>query len=663
MELPSFSRWKQVFKILKKSEKITVLALFILALGSLIFLLSSLYFNYTKIAPASGGIYKEGIKGQPRFINPIYGETNDVDRDLIELIFSGLMSYDKEGGIVKDLVKEYKISEDGKVYEFYLKDNILWHDGKPLTADDVIFTIKTIQNPDYKSPLRTNWLGVETEQISDTAVRFTLKNPYSSFLETCTVKIIPKHIWEDIPLENFTLSPYNLQPIGSGSFKIKSLERTDAGFTKFLNLEANSNYHGKVPFVSKVSFQFFDKKEDLITAFNKGEVDGFSLASLKDYGFLKNKNFFLYSLPLPRYFAVFFNISGRTRVTSEGQKSKIFSEKEVRKALNYAVNKEEIVEKIRSAAPEPEIVQIVESPILPEFFGYQKPSNIYEFNIEKARNLLEKAGFKENEDGIRERTREKKPAFQFKSTLGTGSQGKEVEELQKCLARDLEVYPEGKITGYFGKSTKEAVIRFQKRYVEGIRGTGLVGPKTRAKLNELCLPPSQETLLLQFTLTTVNQSQLIEVAELLKTQWEEIGASVEIEILDISELKPIIKERNYDSLLFGEVLGALPDPFTFWHSSQKNDPGLNLAGYENKEVDKLLKEARETLDENTRKEKYEKFQDILIEDAPSVFLYSPDYLYLVSNKVKGVDTEKIVDPAKRFSNIENWYIQTRRAWK
>ena len=168
---------------------------------------------------------------------------------------------------------------------------------------------------------------------------------------------------------------------------------------------------------------------------------------------------------------------------------------------------------------------------------------------------------------------------------------------------------------------------------------------------------------LQFTLTTVNQPQLIEVAELLKTQWEEIGASVEIEVLDISELKPIIKERNYDSLLFGEVLGALPDPFTFWHSSQKNDPGLNLAGYENKEVDKLLKDARETLDENTRKEKYETFQALLIEDAPCVFLYSPDYLYLISNKVKGVDTEKVVDPAKRFSNIGSWYIQTRRVWK
>ena len=651
MELPSFSRWKQVFKIFKKSEKIIILALFVLALSSLVFLLNSFYLKNTKIAPDFGGTYKEGLKGQPRFINPIYGETNDVDRDLIELIFSGLMAYSKEGEIIKDLAKEYTISEDGKVYEFYLRDNILWHDNKSLTVDDIVFTIKTVQNSDYKSPLRTNWIGVETEKISDNGIRFTLKNPYSSFLEVCTIKIIPKHIWENISPENFTLSPYNLQPVGSGFFKIKSLEQTDAGFIKSLNLESNPRYYGKVPFISEISFQFFNEKEDLIQSFRKGEIDGFSLTSSKDYDLSKTGNFSLYSLPLPRYFAVFFNIP----------KFQTFEEKEIRMALNYAVNKEEIAGEIKDGGTE--IVRVVDSPILPEFFGYQEPSNIYEFNVEEAKNLLETAGFKENENGIRQKTIEKTPAFQFKSTLGTGSQGKEVEELQKCLAKDSEVYPEGEITGYFGKSTKAAVIKFQKRYVKGISGTGLVGPKTRAKLNEFCLPPFQEILLLQFTLTTVNQPQLIEVAELLKTQWEEIGASVEIEALGISELKIIIKERNYDSLLFGEVLGAIPDPFTFWHSSQKNDPGLNLTGYENKDVDKLLKEARETLDESMRKEKYETFQDILIEDAPCIFLYSPDYLYLVSNKVKGIDTEKIIDPAKRFSNIENWYTQTHRTWK
>ncbi len=656
-KFPNFSQWRQVFKILKKSEKIIILALFVLATSSLIFLLVNFYFNHTEIAPATGGIHKEGLVGQPRFINPIYGETNDVDRDLIELIFSGLMSYNKEGQVVKGLVKEYKISEDGKLYEFYLKDNILWHDNKPLTADDVVFTIKTIQNSDYKSSLRTNWVGIEIEKISNIAFSFKLKNPYNSFLENCTVKIIPKHIWENISPENFTLSPYNLRPIGSGPFKFKGLKQTDTGFIKSLSLESNLNHHEKVSFLSDLFFQFFEKEEDLIDAFNRKEINGFSLASLENYNLIKNEEVVFYSFPLPRYFAVFFNI----------QKFKAFSEYDVRKALNYAVNKEEIVEQIGSVLPSIEndvkIVRIVESPVLPEFFNYEKPSKSYEFNIEEAKSLLDKVGFKENENGVREKTSEKKPAFQFKTSLNVGSRGKDVEELQKCLAKDSKIYPEGDITGYFGSLTKAAVIRFKKQYVEGVKGTGLVGSKTRAKLNELCLPATQETLLLQFTLTTVNQPQLVAVASLLKSQWEKLGVSVEIEALDILELKPIIKERNYDSLLFGEVLGTLPDPFPFWHSSQKNDPGLNLSGYENKDVDKLLKEARETLDENLKKEKYEEFQDILIEDAPCVFLYSPDYLYLVSDKIKGINTKKLVNPAKRFSNIENWFIKTKRVWK
>jgi len=116
-------------------------------------------------------------------------------------------------------------------------------------------------------------------------------------------------------------------------------------------------------------------------------------------------------------------------------------------------------------------------------------------------------------------------------------------------------------------------------------------------------------------------------------------------------------------LLFGEVLGQTPDPFPFWHSSQKRDPGLNLAMYENKKCDKLLEEARGSLDEKIRKEKLEEFQGLLIEDVPAVFLYNPDYLYLVSKEIKGLNTKMIVDPSKRFSGIEDWYIKTKRVWK
>jgi len=199
---PKFSQWKQIFKILKKTERTIFIILIFLASGSLAYLAVSLYINTTKVAPAFGGTYTEGLVGQPRFINPIYGETNDVDRTLIGLIYSGIMTYDKDGKIVNDLVEGYQISEDGRVYTFQLKDNLYWQDGISLTIDDIVYTIKTIQSSDYKSPLRANWLDIDIEKISDKTFTLSLQNPYNSFLENCTLKIIPEHIWENILPEN-----------------------------------------------------------------------------------------------------------------------------------------------------------------------------------------------------------------------------------------------------------------------------------------------------------------------------------------------------------------------------------------------------------------------------------------------------------------------------
>ena len=146
---------------------------------------------------------------------------------------------------------------------------------------------------------------------------------------------------------------------------------------------------------------------------------------------------------------------------------------------------------------------------------------------------------------------------------------------------------------------------------------------------------------------------------------EAAGIGITITTYPISQLtQEFIKPRNYEMLLFGEVLGKIPDPFPFWHSSQIKDPGLNLTKYENKKADGLLETARVSLDEATRAQKYRDFQDILIADAPAVFLYRPDYVYFVDKKIGGgVGTEMIVDPSERFANIENWYAKQKRSWR
>lgn len=662
---PSKNQWRQVLKVLGNKEKKVFIGLALIAMASFLFLCFDFYFKATEKKPERYGTYAEGIVGGPRFINPVYSFASDVDRDLSELFFSGLMKYGPDGKTVNDLAKEYTISEDGKIYEFTLKDKLLWSDNKPLNADDVIFTVKTIQDPSYKSPIRASWLGVKAEKVSDSKIRFELKDASAVFLENCTLKIMPKHIWQDITFQNFPLSIYNLKPIGSGPYKLKSLVQDEENNVKSMELSPNQYYYGEGPFLNKISFYFFETENDLIKSAKSGKINGFSLNSLQEYAKLaKNKKFSIHRLSMPRYFALFFNPG------YQGKSVKILSDDKIRQALNYATNKQEIIKSLLLGNGE-----VVDSPVLPDIYGLKNPEKKYEFNPEKAKQLIKDAGYSQKENGNWEKTIKRQPAFQFKSTLRLGSQGTEVTELQKCLANPaaggVDVYPEGEISGYFGEKTKSAVIRFQEKYRADIlepnglkQGNGEVKESTRAKLNQLCSAPAEETATLSFSLTTVEQPFLKEVANLIKKQWEAIGVKVEVKTYDISSLEEeVIKPRNYEILLFGEVLGAIPDPYPFWHSSQTNDPGLNLAGFSDKDGDKLLEAARQTMDEKERNASLEKFQNILIGDAPCVFLYNPDYVYFVSKKIKGVNDGIITDPAQRFDNIENWYIKTKRVWK
>jgi len=665
---PLKNQWRQFFVVLTKKEKICFLVCLSLFLFSAFFLSVYYYQKNTKLVPVSGGSFTEGIVGSPRWINPVFAPSNDPDQDITELIFSGLMKYDQSGHLVPDLAKTYKVLEEGKVYEFYLKDNLFWQDSHPLTADDIIFTVKTIQNPNINSPLRPRWTGVEVEKISDYALRFKLKNESSVFLENCTLKIIPKHIWQSITPENFSLSSFNLNPVGSGPYKLKKIYQSKDGKIISLDLVRNNLYFDRLPFIPKISFKFFESQKQLIKAWKSNEIDALSLNSINDIPFclasgeiIKNcQQSNLYSFLLPRYFGLFFNLKNSDLLNQS-----------VRKALNYGTNKSEILKSVFL-----NYGKVVDSPVLPDIYNFKEPSVVYHFDTKKANEILEKDGFVRTENGgLREKIVEKSPSFQFKSDLYLGSRGNEVTELQKCLSRlsseKNQIYPEGEITGYFGKKTKAAVVNFQEKYKNDIlvpagltQGNGRVKTLTRKKLNEVCFEKKTEHFPLQFSLVTVNQPLMIKTAEILKDQYKSLGVEVNIKTFDIAVLETeILRKRKFDMLLFGEMLGITPDPFPFWHSLQRTEFGLNLSNYNNPKSDKLLEEARKSLDENVRKEKLEKFQDIIIDDAPAVFLYNPDYLYLVSKDIKGIKNGLIPEPAMRFSGIENWYIKSKRVWK
>ncbi|MEW5907979.1 MAG: peptide ABC transporter substrate-binding protein [Patescibacteria group bacterium] len=175
----------------------------------------------------------------------------------------------------------------------------------------------------------------------------------------------------------------------------------------------------------------------------------------------------------------------------------------------------------------------------------------------------------------------------------------------------------------------------------------------------------KETITFEFSISTSNIPELKQVAEILKSTWEQLGAKIDIKVFEIGDLNQnVIRPRKYDALLFGEIVGRDPDPFVFWHSSQRNDPGLNIALYTNPSVDKILEKARTVSDENERKDLYKKFQEEMKRDLPAVFLYSPYYIYIVPRELKGIDEEiSTTIPSERFSQIYKWYMDTDRVWK
>ncbi|NTW26992.1 MAG: hypothetical protein HGA36_01575 [Candidatus Moranbacteria bacterium] len=169
---------------------------------------------------------------------------------------------------------------------------------------------------------------------------------------------------------------------------------------------------------------------------------------------------------------------------------------------------------------------------------------------------------------------------------------------------------------------------------------------------------------LEFELITTDWPELNQTAELLKKQWEKIGAKVDVKVLTVSDLQQnYIKTREYDSLLFGQAISFNPDLYSFWHSSQKRDPGLSLSLFDNKDADGLLEDLRQQTDQAKRIEDYQKFQDILTKENPAIFLYSRFYLYPTNTNLRGVEVTNINNPAQRFVDVNKWYVKTSRVMK
>src|SRR3989344_3730483 len=225
--LPQEAELATSIRTLSPLEKIVFGALIIIFIGSTLALLSSVNRFLVREVPAHGGRLAEGVIGSPRFINPLLA-SSDADRDLTSLVYAGLLKATPEGKLVPDLAERYTISPDGLVYDFVIREYAKFHDGTPVTAADVAISILKAQDPALKSPKRASFDGVIIEVKGDRELSFILKQPYAPFLENATLGILPSHIWRDADAEQFPFSPYNIEPIGAGPYKIGQIKRNSS---------------------------------------------------------------------------------------------------------------------------------------------------------------------------------------------------------------------------------------------------------------------------------------------------------------------------------------------------------------------------------------------------------------------------------------------------
>ncbi len=229
--------------------------------------------SYSQFSPVEGGTYAEGVVGALETMNPIFARTV-AEQSASRLIFSGLFSYDSTTHLRGELASTWRVENDGRKYIVDLRDDVYWHDGKKITADDVIYTIGIIKNPLVRSPLYGSWSQVRVTKVSQSSVAFELVRPYAAFPHALTFGILPRHILGTTAPERLRESDFNRQPIGSGAFKFNRFQVIDPDEGRLIvYLERNDGYIRGAPKLERYQLHTFKDSEALKLAFARQEVN------------------------------------------------------------------------------------------------------------------------------------------------------------------------------------------------------------------------------------------------------------------------------------------------------------------------------------------------------------------------------------------------------
>jgi peptide/nickel transport system substrate-binding protein len=335
-----------------------------------------------EVQPVTGGVYIEGLVGSFSRLNPLLDLYNPSDHDVDRLIFSSLIRFDDRGLPLGDLAESWGISLDGTVYNFSLRQEATWHDGQPVVSDDILFTVEMMRDDESIIPadVRELWRAVEVVLLDEKTIQFRIPEPFAPFMDYLTFGILPAHLLSGLTHAEMIDSPFNLQPIGSGPYRLDSLT-IEGDEIQGLVLKSFQGYYGQLPFIEQVVFQYFPDARSALEAYRRDEVMGISQITpdiLPDA--LKEPNLRLYTGRLPELSMIFLNL--------DNPEVPFLSDTTIRQALFLGLNRQWMIDNLLDGQ-----AITADGPVFPNTWAYYDGIEHVEYAPDQAINLLKQAGY------------------------------------------------------------------------------------------------------------------------------------------------------------------------------------------------------------------------------------------------------------------------------
>lgn len=357
----------------------------LIAVGGLILVALLLFRETSPLAPSapqpvSGGAHTEALIGQAVRLNPILDDFNQVDRDINELLYSGLVRFDDRGNPQPDLADSWGVSADAKLYTVHIREDAVWHDGQPVTSADITYTYSKYQDEDFPGDpaIQEFWEEIAIVQLDDHTVQFQLPEPFAPFLDFLSEGLLPDHLLRGASAGDLIDHPFNTQPVGTGPFQFDQFLMDDGQITG-VNLTANEDYHLEEPFLERVEFRFFESTQAAFAAYEREEVRAIGRVDeriLPDVLAARNLN--LHTARLPETTLIYLNLNHPEKT--------FLADRAVRRSLQQAINRQAIVDRVMNGQAVP-----AKGPVLPGNWAYASDLPPIEFDPIAAAEQLDEA--------------------------------------------------------------------------------------------------------------------------------------------------------------------------------------------------------------------------------------------------------------------------------